>query len=169
MEKPEGFRARGRGVFLPWGGATPAMPDSVSVSQGYMPGGFNYTNDIKENAGFDEQKSLGYEIGFKSMFLDLFGSVGIMETEYDDYKAETFTGVISYDGNTMTYAPAYSTTLGARCRHESGLFVHPGVTLASRKVMPACAFASVGSYSLTPIRGVFHRRFKRVGTQIFFL
>ena len=77
------------------------------------------------NAG--EAHAAGIEADFNARLtrgLNLFGCVGIMETEYDDYKAETFTGVVSYDGNTMTYAPAYSATLGARYRHESGLFAY---------------------------------------------
>lgn len=151
----------------------------LSVSQGYMPGGFNYTNDVKENATFDEQKSLDYELGFKSMLFDrrlmlnvnlfytlykdmqilqnqagtlvyyinnageahatgieadfnaqitknlnLFGSLGIMEAEYDDYQVETYSGTIAYDGNTMTCAPAYTVSMGAVYRHKSGLFVY---------------------------------------------
>nr|WP_320191196.1 TonB-dependent receptor [uncultured Desulfobacter sp.] len=160
---------RVNGGFMPY----------LSISQGYMPGGFNYTNDIKENAQFDEQRSLDYELGFKSMLFDrrlmfnvnlfytlykdmqilqnkagtlvyyvnnageahatgieadfnaqitrnlnLFGSLGVMEAEYDDYGVETYSGTIDYDGNTMTYAPSYSVSIGAVYRHKTGLFIY---------------------------------------------
>lgn len=56
------------------------------VSQGYTPGGFNYTTADKDYASFDETKSMNYEIGMKSKFFDnrVMFNANIFHTDYDD-------------------------------------------------------------------------------------
>lgn len=147
-----------------------------SASQGYMPGGFNYTETNKEFAAFDEQKSIDYEIGFKSTAMDgklmfntnlfyskykdlqiseeaapmkfvvsnagkahaqgveadfaarltreihMFGSLGIIEAKYDDYKENMGSGLENYNGNHMTNTPAYTADLGIKYRNKAGIF-----------------------------------------------
>lgn len=148
----------------------------TSVAQGYMPGGFNYTMDEKEYAEFDAQKSVDYELGFKSMLfsnrlmlnanlfytkytdlqvyqqmsatqfsvsnageahakgiemdfsakaakgLSIYGGLGILDAEYDDYEENQGYGAADYSGNSMTDSPDYTAHLGAKYRHPSGVF-----------------------------------------------
>ncbi len=58
----------------------------VSVAQGYTPGGFNYLENDPQYAAFDEQKSLDYELGVKSMLWGgrLMINPNIFYTRYND-------------------------------------------------------------------------------------
>jgi len=42
----------------------------ASVSQGYLAGGFNWSGHVKEEAKFDEQTSVDYELGAKTSWFD---------------------------------------------------------------------------------------------------
>jgi len=56
------------------------------VSQGYTPGGFNYSTSDKKHADFNETTSMNYEMGVKSKLLNnrLMLNANIFHTEYDD-------------------------------------------------------------------------------------
>lgn len=41
----------------------------TGVSKGYLAGGFNYSENVKEQAKFDEQSSIDYELGVKTSWL----------------------------------------------------------------------------------------------------
>ncbi|PIE69054.1 MAG: hypothetical protein CSA21_04540 [Deltaproteobacteria bacterium] len=58
----------------------------ASVAQGYTPGGFNYLENNPEYAAFDEQKSLDYELGLKTMLWGgrLMFNPNIFYTQYKD-------------------------------------------------------------------------------------
>lgn len=58
----------------------------LSVSQGYMPGGYNYTEDDKGKVRFDETESVDYQLGMKNKFLDdrLMLNANIFYNEYKD-------------------------------------------------------------------------------------
>jgi len=63
----------------------------TSVTQGYAPGGFNYTISDKNLAQFDEAKSVNYEIGMKSNFFNrkLMLNANFFYTIYDDLQTTT--------------------------------------------------------------------------------
>ena len=156
---------------------TPNLMAYASVSQGYTPGGFNYIENDPEYAAFDEQKSLDYELGIKSMLwgnrlminpnifysdykdlqiseqvgntmnfivvnageahatgiemdwrarlsgsIELYGSFGIIQAEYDDYTEDAGYGAQDYSGNKMVNTPAYTFNVGAKYRNPIGFF-----------------------------------------------
>jgi len=152
----------------------------LSATQGYSPGGFNYTTAKKENSEFDEAKSINYELGMKSKFfnnklmvntnlfhtvyddlqvmqvnrgvtmeymvsnagkshatgvemdvaakpvkgLDLFMNLGITEAKYDEFKeANQSTGLVNdFSDKNIVGAPKYQVTVGAKYRHQTGIF-----------------------------------------------
>lgn len=151
----------------------------ASVSQGYIPGGFNWTANDADTAKYDETKSVNYELGAKSTLFDnrlnlnanifyvryedlqteqevapgiyritnagkahaagaeadfnavpfagwnIYGSLGYLRTEYDDFKEyNSGTGETDdFSGNTITNSPEYSAMTGIKYRHSSGLFL----------------------------------------------
>jgi len=72
----------------------------ASATQGYSPGGFNYTTAKKENAEFNEATSINYEVGMKSKLFNnkLMFNANIFHTIYDDLQVMTVTR-----GTTMEY------------------------------------------------------------------
>jgi iron complex outermembrane receptor protein len=60
--------------------------------------------------------------------LVLFGNLGILKTNIDQWRFTSKKGVVDYQGNKLAYAPDYSFDLGARYSHESGLFVAASIT-----------------------------------------
>ena len=146
------------------------------VAQGYTPGGFNYLETDPDYAAFNEQKSIDYELGLKSMFwgnrlminpnlfytdykdlqiseevqsmkfvvvnagqahatgaeldfrarmtdsLDMYGGLGIIRTEYDDYKENMGSGAMDYSGNKMVNTPSYTLNLGTTYRNPGGFY-----------------------------------------------
>lgn len=61
-------------AFLPKGVLSWAVNENAmiytSVTRGYLAGGFNWCEHIKEQAKFDEQTSIDYELGAKTSYLD---------------------------------------------------------------------------------------------------
>ncbi|MEM9332320.1 MAG: TonB-dependent receptor [Pseudomonadota bacterium] len=77
---------------------------------------------ITQNAG--SSRSYGAEIEGRHNFgngLDIFGSVGLLQTEFVDFSAATC--VITCDGNEFPEAPQVTASIGGIYRHNNGFFV----------------------------------------------
>lgn len=83
-----------------------------TVAQGYIPGGFNITSDVKDSADFNETKSLNYEMGFKSKLLSnrLMLNANVYHIDYDDLQ------VMERDMSTNIY-----TVKNAGKAHSTGI------------------------------------------------
>ena len=82
-----------------------------------------------QNAG--KVHSYGAELNIQADVMPglvLFGNFGILKTNIDQWRFASNQGVVDYEGNKLAYAPEYSFDLGARYRHESGLFLAAAIT-----------------------------------------
>lgn len=84
-------------VFLPKVALSYKINDNlstfVSVSKGYMPGGFNYfaTDGKKKDNSFDPQESINYELGIKGLYDDFAFTASIFYMDIKDihvYKSD---------------------------------------------------------------------------------
>ncbi len=77
-------------------------------------------NSYITNAAKSTSQGLELEIRYRiSPSLEIFGGLGINQTEFDEYS--DFAG--DYSGNTNPYAPKYSGNIGAQYRSSNGFFV----------------------------------------------
>jgi iron complex outermembrane receptor protein len=78
---------------------------------------------IVVNAG--EAHATGIEIDWRAKLsgsVELYGSLGIIQTEYDEYEENQGYGDQDYSGNKMVNTPAYTFNLGAKYRNPNGFF-----------------------------------------------
>ena len=78
---------------------------------------------IVVNAG--EAHATGVEIDWRAKMsgsVQLYGSLGIIQAEYDDYKEDQGYGEQDYSNNEMVNTPAYTFNVGATYRNLNGFF-----------------------------------------------
>jgi len=87
-------------TFIPKLGVTYKLNENItpfiSISKGYLPGGFNYVADsgsVGDNS-FEPQKSTNYELGFKSNFDDFVLSGSIFRMNIEDIHVYKIQGSI---------------------------------------------------------------------------
>lgn len=108
----------------------------TSATQGYSPGGFNYTTAEKENAEFNEAKSVNYELGMKSKFFNnkLMFNANIFHTIYDDLQVMQVNRGITMEYSVGNAGKAHATGLevdiAAKPARGLDLFMNFGITEA---------------------------------------
>lgn len=105
----------------------------ASISQGYTPGGFNYTTDVKELADFNETKSLNYEIGIKTKLLDnkLMFNANVFHAIYDDlqvFEADVLTNVYTVKNVGKAHSTGIETDIMYRPARGLDIFATAGIT-----------------------------------------
>lgn len=100
-----------------------------SIAQGYTPGGFNYLENDKNYAAFDEQKSIDYELGFKSMLFSrrLMLNPNIFYSEYKDLQVSQEVESMHFIVTNAGKAHALGLELDYNWLVFKGLNVHGGV------------------------------------------
>lgn len=123
----------------------------LTVSQGYMPGGFNYTTDKKDLAEFDEQKSLNTEIGFKSKLFNerILLNVNLFHTQYTDLQVlQNQFGTLDYwvDNAGKAHATGIEVDFNAKLTGELDLFGNLGILEAKYDDFTVQEETGEGSY-----------------------
>ncbi|MGE4268343.1 MAG: TonB-dependent receptor [Deferribacterales bacterium] len=105
------------------------------ISQGYTPGGFNYSTSDKDYADFNETKSVNYEIGVKSKFMDnrIMLNANVFHTEYDDLQVlETLyaSNIVVIKNAGKAHTTGIETDFAARVAKGLDIFATAGLTEA---------------------------------------
>lgn len=90
----------------------------TTVAQGYIPGGYSWVADSKENGKYNETHSLNYEVGFKSTLFDkrLNFNGNVFLVKYKDLQAEqeVATGVFKITNAGKAHAKGIEFDINAR-------------------------------------------------------
>ncbi len=81
------------------------------------------------NAG--QVHTWGVELGLEAdplPGLSLFANLGILDTEIDQWRYQSQTGTIDFEGNQLPYSPKYTVSLGSTFRMDNGLFLGGDIT-----------------------------------------
>ena len=105
---------------------TKSLRGYISVAQGYTPGGFNYLETDAQYAAFDEQKSLDYELGFKSMLWGgrLMINPNIFYTQYKDLQISEEVESMKYIVVNAGEAHAQGVEIDLKAKVSPGLEVY---------------------------------------------
>jgi outer membrane receptor protein involved in Fe transport len=80
-----------------------------------------FTGNAATGSNYGLEADINYQV---NPSLDLFGSLGLLQAEFDDF--ETTEG--SFDGRDQAHAPSYSFSLGSQYHHLNGFFARIDVT-----------------------------------------
>ncbi|WP_303851300.1 TonB-dependent receptor [Seleniivibrio woodruffii] len=102
------------------------------VSQGYTPGGFNYTTAAKEFADFNETKSMNYEVGVKSKLFNnrVMLNANVFHTDYDDLQvleAEYMSTIFSVKNAGKAHVTGVEADFAARLAKGLDIFATAGL------------------------------------------